>query len=217
MNPRTLLGSAPLAVALGLALLASTPAHSQVPPGGGGPGGAGGAGIPSKQEIEKRIKEELDKIPDTTVEWQKFKLTYKAIPTDPGEIIKNAGGLPPGMNPDQAAKQFGPMARPYIEKYLGEIGKLVADEEFKLKSTKLPAAEYTFGIVMEELTPIAIRLTGKTLKAPLTVPLKNQAAPSPHATLKVEIKESKKPEEFTIDVGFAKVQGAAGKFTLVKK
>jgi hypothetical protein len=203
-----------------LGILAGGPSIvlSQVPPGGGGAGAGGG--IPSKQEIEKAIKEELDKIPETTTELGKVKISYKAVPSDPTEALKNSGKLPPGMKPDQAAKQFAPMARPYVEKFLAEVGKLVTEQEFKLKSTTIKPAEYTFGIVVSDpdLSPVAIVISGKTLKAPIKLPLKPQAAPGSFDKLKVEIKDGKKAgEEFTIEVGFAKGLGAAGKFELAKK
>lgn len=225
MLPRRVL--LPLALATSLLALASDPVLSQVPPGGGGgggptPGGPGGgsgggaAGMPSRQEIEKRIKEYLDGRPELRAEWGRLTITYKAIETDPVELLKNSGQLPPNVNPDVAAKQFLPLARPYIEKYMGEIGKLVADVEFKYKSTKLAPAEYTFGFVMQELTPVAVKIAGKTLRSPLTIPLKHQPAKDPYATLNVAMKDGKKEGELLIDVGFAKVLGTTPKLVLVK-
>src|SRR5206468_3763704 len=157
-----------LTFAAALAVLAGgpSPVLSQVPPGGGG-GGAGAGGIPSKQEIEKAIKDELDKIPETTTELGKVKISYKPVPSDPTETLKNSGKLPPGMKPDQAAKQFAPMARPYVEKFLAEVGKLTTETEFKLKSTTIKPAEYTFGVVVSDpdMNPVAIVISGKSLKA----------------------------------------------------
>ncbi len=198
-----------LVVVLGLA----SAAEAQAPPGGGYPQ------MPSKEEIERRIKEEMDKLPSETAEIEGVTITYKAVPTDPLEIVKQSGQLPPGQNPDQAAKQFLPLARPYIEKNMAEIGTLVATREVKIKSVKLKPGSYTFGVSvdMTDLIPVAVLISGGDLKKPLAVPLKNGAAKSPYATLKIELTTPKSStSEFVIGVGFAKVLGVAGKFSLGK-
>ena len=203
-------GSFALAAALMFGLASS--GIAQIPPGGGN--------IPSKEEIEKRIEEEFAKLPDETAEIEGARLLYKAIPTDPVEVIKASGQLPAGANPDAVAKQFLPMARPYVEKYLGAIGKLELKKEVTLKSGKLKAklapATYDFGLVMEELVPIAIRISGGELKAPLTVPLRTEQVAEHAATLKIELRPSKVKGEFAIEVRFAKVHGLASKFTSKK-
>lgn len=224
MLPRRVL--LPLVLSASLVALAPDPVLSQVPPGGGGggptPGGPGGgsgggaAGMPSRQEIEKRIKEYLDSRPEVRAEWGRITITYKAVETDPVELLKNSGQLPPNVKPDLAAKQFLPLAKPYIEKYMGEIGKLTADVEFKYKSAKLAPAEYTFGLVMQDLTPVAVKIAGKTLRSPVTLPLRKQAVADPYATLSVLMKDGKSEGEFLIDVGFAAALGTTPKLVLVK-
>lgn len=187
--------------------------------GGGSGGGSGAGGMPSKQEIEKKIKEYLDSLPDREAEMGRIKVIYKPVPSDPAEIIKATGQIPAGANVDQAVKQYLPLARPYIAKALGEIGKLIADIEFKYKSSKLVPAEYVFGVVLDEsaeMIPVAIRLSGKTLKAPVTIPLKPTQATQPYASLTVELKAGKKEGEFSIEVGFGKVLGIASKLELKK-
>lgn len=198
-----------LVIVLGLASVA----EAQAPPGGGYPQ------MPSKEEIEKRIKEEMDKLPTETAEIEGVKITYKAVPTDPLEIVKQSGQLPPGQNPDQAAKQFMPLARPYIEKNMAEIGSFVAEREVKFKSVKLKPGTYTFGVSvdMTDLVPVAVLISGGDLKKPIAIPLKNGAAKSPYATLKIELTTSKSSaNDFVIGVGFAKILGVTGKFTLGK-
>jgi hypothetical protein len=202
--------AAALAAALGLALLAPAPARSQqMPPGG----------MPSKAEIEKRIQEELDKLPDESSELEGVKLTYKGVPSNPADVVRSAGGqLPPGTNPDAAAKQFGPMARPYIEKYLGKVGKLKVDREFKQKSAKIGPGEYVLGLVMDDLTPVAVTISGGSLKAPVQAPIKPGAAPaSPYDKLKIDVKAGKSADEFVFSVGFAKLEGQTPKFAFQKK
>ena len=184
--------------------------------GGGNPGGGSnpyGGGMPSKQEIEKKVKEYLDGLPATDAEWQKIKITYKPVPSDPAEVIKGTGAVPAGGKADAAVKQYMPMAKPYIEKSMAEIGKLTNEPEFTAGKTKIVAGEYEFGIVLNDLTPVAIKISGKTLKAPAQVPLKATPAKTPYAKLAIEIKEGKKEGEFTIEVGFGAVLGTA-KFQL---
>ena len=228
-----------LSIAFAAALFvwaAPSVAHAQIPGGGGGgggggvpggPGGGGGgsggggsgaAGMPSKQEIEKRIKDYLDSLPDRTAEMGRIKVIYKPVPSDPVEIVKASGQLPAGVDPEKAAKQYLPLARPYVEKAMGEIGKLIADIEFKWKSTKFVPAEYVFGVVVDgpEMTPVAIRLAGKSLKAPVVIPLKATPATQPYASLTVEVKAGKKEGEFSIEVGFGKVLAIASKLELKK-
>lgn len=193
---------------LALTLIAASIALGQVPPGGG---------MPSKAEIEKRVNEEFEKLPDESSELEGVKLTYKAIPSNPADVAKQAGQMPPGVDPDQAAKQFGPMARPYIEKYLGKVGKLHVAKELKQKSAKIPEGEYTFGLVMEELTPIGVTISGGTLKAPVQVPIKAGNAPAtPFDKLKIEVKAGKAKDEFVFAVGFGKLDGQTAKFSFKK-
>ena len=114
------------AAALALAFTTAPAARSQgVPPGG----------MPSKAEIEKRIQEELDKLEDKTSEVEGVKLTYKPIPANPVDVIKASGQVPPGVDPDQAAKQFGPMAKPYIEKYMRTMDGVTCEYRSRLFHT----------------------------------------------------------------------------------
>src|SRR5205085_4441320 len=98
------------------------------------------------------------------------------------------------------------------------LGKLVGDIEFKWKSNKFVPAEYTFGVVVDgpEMVPVAIKLAGKALKAPVTIPLKATPAAQPYASLSVEVKAGKKEGEFSIEVGFGKILGIAAKLELKK-
>lgn len=199
MRPVLLLLSLALAVAVGPRV-----AESQTPP--------------SRQEIEKRIKEELDRLEDATSELEgTVKLTYKPIPTDPVDLVKNSGQLPPGANADAMAKQYAPMARPYIEKYAGTLGKLKVEKEFKFKTTKVSPGEYTFGLIMDEFVPIAVAISGAPLKTAIQVPIRPGKPPTePFSALKVEVRPGKKPDEFVFVVGFARLEGEAGKFSVKK-
>jgi len=222
-----------LSVALSALLIGGGSLLAQVPPGaggggvgggagggaaGGGSGGAnaGAAGLPTKAEIEKKIKEQLDALPERTTELGRVKIIYKPVPCDPAEVIKNSGQIPQGMNPDQAVKQFLPMARPYIEKYMLEIGKLVTDVELKTKTGKLVPAEYTFGLIMDDMNPIGLLIQGKTLKSPMKLPMKPSAAQTPFGSLVIELKESKKEDEFGLEVGFGKALWQPAKIQIVK-
>lgn len=205
--PLAALGCAPVALAIVLSI--APEARSQVPPGGGN--------IPSKQEIEKRLEEEFNKLPDETAELEGVKVVYKAIPTDPKEALKSSGQLPPGSDPEQVAKQFAPMARPYIEKYAGKVGKLTVEKEFKYRATKVVPGEYTFGLVMDDLTPVAVSITGGSLRAPLQVPIAAGKPPAePYAALKVTVVEGKTKGDFAFAIGFAKLEGHTPKLTFKK-
>jgi hypothetical protein len=200
--------------------------------GGGGPGGVGGGGggggggtgnggtpttqMPSKQEIEKKIKEQIDNLSDSEAEWSKWKVVYKKVPSDPVEIIKSSGQLPAGGNAEAAAKQFMPIARPYIMKTMAEIGKLIANEDFTAGHTKLAAAEYGFGVLVnDDLIPVGIVLTGKSLRSPLKLPLRATAAKDPYSALVITLVEGKK-DDFTLEVGFGRALSTAT-FKLPKK
>jgi hypothetical protein len=189
------------------ALVAGTIGSAVALPGGAGappPSGGGSNGMPqmpSKQEIEKHIKDYLDSCSTADAEWQKVKISYKQIPSDPTEVLKSTGALPQGAKGDAAMKQFMPMARPYIDKYMGELGTFTNDVEVSVGKVKLAPAQYTFGLVVQDLAPVQIKITGKGLKAPVTVPLKASAAKTPYAKLAIEVKEGKK-DDFTIEVGF---------------
>jgi hypothetical protein len=202
--------ASPIGLALVSVFLLGAPAivRSQgIPPGA----------MPTPQEIERRISEEFDKLPDRTSEIEGAKLTYKAIPTDAAEALRQTGQLPSGMDADELARHYGAMVRPSIEKYCGRVGKLALERPLKSGSVKIPPGEYTFGLVMQNLLPVAVAISGGALKAPLQVPLKQKNPPAaPHATAEIELKAGKAKNEFTIAVGFGKVEGEAGKFVLQK-
>jgi hypothetical protein len=194
-----------LVLVLVLALVSGA-THAQVPPGG----------MPSPQEIERRLDEEFEKLPDQESTLKGAKLTYKAIPTDAGAAIKKSGQLPPGIDPDMAARQYGPMARPYIEKYCKKIGKLRLEKAVKVGSKTIEPGDYVVGLAMENLAPVAVFITGGELKSPIQLPLKGHEPPAPHETAKLELKAGKKAGEFTIAVAFGRVEGEAGKLAFKK-
>jgi hypothetical protein len=198
------------ALALPLLLAAAPLARSQTPP----------PGIPSKAEIEKQLKAAFEKIPDETSEIADVAtLTYKPIPTDALTAIEDSGQqMPQGMNPENAAKQFGPMAKPYIEKYCGMLGKLEVKKELKTKSGKLAPGTYVIGLVMEELNPVGVTISGGSLKAPIQIPLKAVAQPAqPYKHFKCELRPGKADGELVIWVGFGPVDAATPKLTYAKK
>ncbi|MFC1705388.1 hypothetical protein ACFL59_01030 [Planctomycetota bacterium] len=173
--------------------------------------------MPTPQEIEKRIQEEFDKLPTEKVEHEVIAIEYKAMPTDPHEIVKKAVGnqLPPGMNVDQAIKQFMPMARPYVEKWAAKLGSMTVSKEVKYKSLKLkPDQKYDFGLVLDQLTPIGIQIGGGNLKAPVKLPLKRKKPERKYDTMFVEVVPAKKgkQDKLNIQVGFGEILGAAGAF-----
>ncbi len=163
--------------------------------------------IPPREEIEKRVKEELAKLPDTTVERNGVKITYKAVPSDPAELIRRGVQLPPGQNVDQLIKQYGPMVQPIINQYMGEIGKISTDKELKIRSKTLPPGEYTFGIAFEQAMPVGIVIKGGSLKVPITAAIKPaKVAVQPSLSVLLE-PDKKKAQEFTIVVGFHEWKG----------
>ncbi len=200
-------------VAAGALLLAlALPARSQTPPGGGG--------LPSPQEVERRVAEELERIPDQTSEIEGATLTYKPIPTDPAAALRASGQVPPGVDPDQIAKRYGHLIQPTIERTCARLGKLVLGRPARAGSKALPAGEYTFGLVVRagDLAPVAVTIGGGSLKTPVQIPIKPGKPPSaPHETARLEIKPGKKPGEFTIAVAFGRVEGEAGKFSFTGK
>jgi hypothetical protein len=178
--------------------------------------GGGMPGMPSPEEIERRIQEELDKIPDTTVGDDVMEITYKAVPLDPNEIVKRAaaagGQLPAGMTPDQIAKQVLPMARPYIERTFAEIGTIRVTGIVAYKSAKLEEGEYIFGLVMNGMTPVGVRIAGASLKREVRVPFRASRSKELHSELKLDVEEDERGGKRYIVAFFNDVQGKAGKF-----
>lgn len=168
--------------------------------------------MPSKEEIERRVEEELSKLPSKKAESEVIAIEYKELPTDPVSIVQKvaAGQLPPGMNAEQASKQFLPMARPYIEKYAQKLGTLTPKSEVKYKSTTLSeGVTYEFGLIMDDLLPIGLRIAGEDLKRPLTIPLRTGAGPSKVDPMQVEVLADKSSaKKFKLVVHFGERLGA---------
>lgn len=176
--------------------------------------------MPTPEEIEARIEKEMDKLPTIKVEDDVLEISYKQVPSDPKEIVKKAAGgqLPPGMDPEQAIKMYMPLARPYIAKAFGTIGKLKVKQDVKINSKKLPAGDYVFGLIMEGEYPVGVLISSETLRKPLKLPLKRAKAKTPFENLdvKVVIKGKSKPYR-VFEVGFGPIQGQAGKVTAKAK
>ncbi|GIW71786.1 MAG: hypothetical protein KatS3mg102_1328 [Planctomycetota bacterium] len=200
MTRRVAIHAAATLLALGLA----APARAQ-----GGP-------MPTPAEIERRIKQEIERLPSATATNDALAIRYKQVPTDPKEVIRRAvaaGQLPPGIDPDQAVQQFLPVARPYIEKAMGEIGTVKVLRPLAYRSQKLPAGEYVFGLLMQGVQPIGIRIADARTGAELRIPLRSGRAAEPHPVLLVELDPSRsggKPAH-EVRIGFDRLEGRAGK------
>ncbi|MHC4390467.1 MAG: hypothetical protein ACYS22_04020 [Planctomycetota bacterium] len=172
--------------------------------------------MPTPEEIDQRIQAELDKLPMATVECEAFTIEHKVVPTDFLQLVKQAAGgqIPPGMNADQLAKQYLPMARPYIEKHLGKIGTLTAKKTVKLKSLKLKEGEvYDFGLLFKDMLPYGIQFAGGDLKKAARLPLKRGKGQVKVDPIVIEVVPDKKSDKkLSILVKFAEIEGVAGKF-----
>ena len=194
-----------LALALALAVVAAPRALAQQ--------------MPTKQQIEKELESAFAKIPEEKTETADVaSLSYKPIPTDALTAVQDSGQqLPPGTNADQAAKQFGPMAKPYIEKVAGKLGTLTVKVALKAKSVTLAPGDYSFGLIMEEMNPVGITISGGALKAPLQLPLKAIAQPKePYKHFKCELRAGKAEGDLVFWVGFGPVDAVSAKVSSKK-
>jgi len=173
--------------------------------------------MPTPQEIDRRIQEEMDKLPVRKVEHEVMTIEYREMPTDITELVKRAAGgqVPQGVNIDQLMKQYMPMARPYVEKHAAKLGTVKVTKSVKCKSLTLKPDEiYDFGLVLDGTVPIGILIGGPTLKAAAKIPLKgmkNDQTFDP-MEVRVEAASEKSDKKLNVVVGFAAVLGAAGTF-----
>ncbi len=175
------------------------------------------AQAPDPAMIEQMVREELDKIPDTVVEMDGLaKITYKAIPTDPAEIVKNnpqlAQRVPPGFNIDAMAKQYGPMIQEYLNKYLADIATFEALEDLKYRSKTIPKGKYTMGLEFSNADIVGAVIYGEGLKKPVAIRFKTKSTPMPEKELSLEMEENEKETKkgtpsFDIVAKFAKSTG----------
>jgi hypothetical protein len=168
----------------------------------GFPGGA----LPSPQEIDKRVKEEIDKLPDTIATLEGVvTFTYKAVPSDPKEIAKqvgNSSGLPPGIDIDQVSKQYAPMIQGMLTKHLATAGTLEAHRAIKVRSKTIPVGKHRFGFTFkgQMIAAIIVRIEGK--KKPIKIDLKSKRSGLQDA-LKISCEFDKdKDDQFHVLVGF---------------
>ncbi len=180
---------------------------------------SGVPGLPSPQEIERRVREEVEKLPLVRVEDEVFAIAYRRVPLDPQAVVERvvaraAGRLPQGIDPQQAAKQLLPMARPYIERAYAEIGTLEVRVPVKYRSGTLPAGEYVLGLVMKGELPVGLLLNGAKLRGALRIPFRNARAKRHETDLKLEIEVvDRKRGKRNIVAWFNDVEARAGKFT----
>jgi len=195
----------PLGAAIFTLLFTPSLAHAQgMPP------------MPTREQIEARVQEELDKLPTKTVENDLFSLVYKELPTDPIEYAKQAAGgqIPPGIDPNVVAKQALPFVRPVIAKYAQALGTLTPKVNLKLKSKKLSeGTAYTFGLVMNGMKPLGIVLSGGDLKRALKVAFRRGRQSPPANPMRVElIPDKRKKDRCRIHVAYAELLGEIGPF-----
>lgn len=216
MVPRRLwLGATLLSAVLATEVLAQNP-----PPGGGG-GLPPGFKMPSREEIRAQVQAVVAASDEETIEIEGvIKIKYKKVPTDPNEVAKALGkqmtggqALPPGA--EGMIKQFEPMIAEVLNESLGDIGKLEAKVELKLKSKRIPVGEWKIGLQVEGERPVALLITGDELNGgkPVELRLKTRAVdPQPH--LKIEFKTPKDMpagnEKFDLQLTFMRFE-AKGK------
>ncbi len=200
-----------------LSAVLATPVLAQNPP----PGLPPGFKMPSREEIRAQVQAVVAASEEETVEIEGvIKITYKKVPTDPNEVAKALGkqmtggqALPPGA--EGMIKQFEPMIAEVLNESLGDIGKLEAKVELKLKSKRIPVGEWKIGLQFEGERPVALLITGDELNGgkPVELRLKTRAVdPQPH--LKIEIKTPKDMpagnEKFDLQLTFMRFE-AKGK------
>lgn len=163
--------------------------------------------MPSPKEIDKRIQEELKKLPDATAELEGVcKFTYKPIPTSPKKVKELAGGaLPPqaqGMNPDALIKQYLPMIQQTLMRNLKEAGTVEVTKAFKVRSKEVPTGKHKFGFAFKGTTILAMVISVKDQK-PIVLKFKNKKVKAPVDELKIVLaKDKKKTDRFHIGLEF---------------
>lgn len=220
-----------LAVFSAFGLLATaSPALAQ------GKGGPGGMNMPKPEDIQKKVGEFLDKCDTVVAESEGFcKLTYKAIPTSPDEIMKTIGDeykdkIPKGYNIDDFLKAYQPQIQEYLNTYLAEAKgfKFEAFQDLKWKSKKIPKGEYKVSLVAEgeELKSIVFLPSGAEPKpgekpkkdAGKNVPVhfKGKQQKDPFAKLHFEFKKVEKKTDNSFEL-FSQFFRTEGKTTDVFK
>lgn len=176
-------------------------------------------GMPSPDEIERRVREELDRVPDKTVEFEGLaKVTYKPIPTDPKEIIKNnpqlAGQLPPNINIDAYIKQYEPQIQEYLNEYMKDIATFEALEDLKFRSKRIPKGKYQLGLEFVGAGIVGAVISGEGLKKPIAIRFKAGELDPPAKELSIELETDEKEEKkgrqaFRIMTKFNRGQGGS--------
>jgi len=178
--------------------------------------GQGVPKMPSREEIDAKIKAALDGLPETTAAHEDGIVTfkYKSIPMDPKEVAelagmgKNTPGVPKGVNVDGYIKQYGPMIQQKLNEYLANAGTVVVTKEFKLRSKTIPVGEHKFGLAFKGEKVAALIIFGEKIGKKVVVKLKAKKLGTPSAFVIKVVKDKKKPEErFNVLVAFGRWKG----------
>lgn len=188
------------------------------------PGGGGGLGMPSEDEIRRRVQQVMDASPQEVIEIEGIaKITYKKVPTDPakiaemlGEQLKGEGKqLPPGVDIEQLAMQYQGQITRFLNEALADIGTFEAKIRLKIRSKRIPVGVWKLGIVFEGDRPVAFLVSGTAdnelpeENKPIPVRLKTRGADL-QQELSMEFVEPKRQKEgkekFDVDLKFLRFQ-----------
>lgn len=110
-----------------------------------------------RERIEEGLEQAIREAPEQSTSAPGITLYWKAVPTDPTDIIQRYGGLPAGINPANIARQFqGDISR-ILNRHLGTIGRAEVTGKVEMKRD-IPAGKYFLGLVVRGLAPTGLVL-----------------------------------------------------------
>jgi hypothetical protein len=118
------------------------------------------------------------------------------------------GSIDPKMV-DEYAKMYQAQITELLNEFLADMGKLEALVELKLKSKRIPVGEHKLGIAFEGERPVALVVSGDSLKKPIPITLKTRSVDL-QPELKIELKTPANmvagQEKFDLDLAFMRFQ-----------
>lgn len=184
----------------------------------------GGMGLPSEDEIRRRVQQVMDASPEETIKIEGIvEIKYKKVPTDPakiaeilGEQLKNEGKqLPPGVDIEQIARQYQGQISRFLNEALANLGTLEAKVPLKMRSKRIPVGVWKLGIAFEGDRPVAIVISGTEdnrlpdENKPVAIRLKTRGV-DVQPELVMELKEPKRQkegkEEFDVELKFLRFE-----------
>ncbi len=166
--------------------------------------------VPSADQLDTAIAQAIASLPlvaadeDEEAAAHPVELEYRALPTDPAELIRSqVPAIPGGADPDVLVRQYLPQAMPFVQKHMRDLGVLRSTVPLKVGREEIPAGEHKIGFLCDDeaYRPVALVVWSDALEEDIVVKLRSKRSrDETFPELKLALEGSRK--DFTLVVGW---------------